>query len=254
MKVICLVPSWTEMLIECGIEVVGRTQFCIHPKEKTDQIPAVGGTKDLDWQKVLALNADFLLLDQEENLLWMRENAPLPVITTHVTSVASVSGEIGKIAQALKSTKLNSVIRRWQQVEKAQAKWNWDSLPEVKSVLLKEFPDYENLIYVIWKQPWMRAGNGTFIASVFEKLGANQFWVASSQKYPHFELEDFDKAKTFFLFSSEPFPFAQKEQTRKLRELVLQSAIVDGESFSWFGVRALRFLEKKILEPQRIIY
>ena len=246
MKVISLVPSWTEMLIECGIEVVGRTRFCIHPKAETNEIPIVGGTKDLDWPKALILGADFLLLDQEENLLWMKEQSPVPVITTHITSVDCVAGEIGKIAQALETNQLNSVIQRWKEVEKAQTKWEWNHLPEVKTLLLRDFPDYEKLVYVIWKNPWMRAGSGTFIESVFTKLGAAPLWIASSQKYPHFELEDFDKTKTFFLFSSEPFPFAQKEQVHKLRELGLQSAIVDGESFSWFGVRTLRFLEKSL--------
>ena len=58
-------------LIEAGIEVVGRTRFCIHPREKIKNIPAVGGTKNVDWQKVNELKADLLILDQEENPKWM---------------------------------------------------------------------------------------------------------------------------------------------------------------------------------------
>lgn len=45
-RVISMVPSWTETLIYCGIEVVGRTRYCIHPEE-AQKISVVGGTKDI---------------------------------------------------------------------------------------------------------------------------------------------------------------------------------------------------------------
>ena len=49
MRVVSLVPSWTETLIEAGVDVVGRTRFCLHPRDRVKSIPAVGGTKDADW-------------------------------------------------------------------------------------------------------------------------------------------------------------------------------------------------------------
>ena len=62
-----LVPSWTETLICAGVDVVGRTRFCIHPEGKVGSIAALGGTKNLKSQELMNLKPDLIILDQEEN-------------------------------------------------------------------------------------------------------------------------------------------------------------------------------------------
>ena len=45
MRVISLVPSITETLFDLGLttdEIVGRTKFCIHPKELVDNVEIIG--------------------------------------------------------------------------------------------------------------------------------------------------------------------------------------------------------------------
>jgi hypothetical protein len=91
----------------------------------------------------------------------------------------------------------------------------------------------------------MAVGPGTFIGSVLQKLGARDFISWTDQKYPQFAMEQFDLQKTFFLFSSEPFPF--HKQVAELEKMSVQAAIVDGELYSWFGVRSLQFLESHFL-------
>jgi len=97
MRVVSMVPSWTETLLECGCEVVGRTRFCIHP-ERVRDIPIVGGTKSIDWDKVGALNADLLLLDREENTRSMSVESPIEVFATHVTSVDDLAPELERLS------------------------------------------------------------------------------------------------------------------------------------------------------------
>jgi ABC-type Fe3+-hydroxamate transport system substrate-binding protein len=242
MKVVSLVPSWTEMLISSGVDVVGRTRFCIHPQEKVAQIPVVGGTKDLKLEKLAELKADLLILDQEENLPWMKEQSPIAVHVTHVTSVESVAGEIAAMANLLGSAQLKDVAERWRKVAKRKALWNWGHIPGQLKMIDQKSAHFEKLVYVIWKNPWMRVSADTFIGSVLGHLGAGELMVPADKKYPEFRLEDFDLEKTFFLFSSEPYPFHQKFED--LRALRVQGAIVDGESFSWFGLRSLEFLER----------
>ena len=72
-KIVCLVPSWTETLLECGAEVVGRSRFCIHPADRVKDIPAVGGTKDFRLQEILNLKPAIVILDKEENRKEMAE-------------------------------------------------------------------------------------------------------------------------------------------------------------------------------------
>lgn len=241
MRVVSMVPSWTEMLVEAGVDVVGRTRFCIHPKESIVKIPVVGGTKDLDWDKLKALNADLLLLDQEENLIWMKEQSPIPVHVTHVTSVERVAEEIDKLSQTLSSLPLRDLKKRWQQVSEKKHAWNWEKIPGEMELIQRNSRHYERLVYVIWKKPWMTVSRDTFIGSMLSHLGAAPYLPNFEKKYPEFQLEDFNLETTYFLFSSEPFPFHRK--VKELRQLGLQGSVVDGESYSWFGLRSLQFLE-----------
>lgn len=242
MNVVSMVPSWTEMLLESDINVVGRTRFCIHPEQKVRAIPVVGGTKDLDLKKLGELRADYLILDQEENLAWMKEKSPIPSLVTHVTSVGSVAGEIEKLNSVLKSPGLEQMARRWQAAGKYSFVWNWRQIPGETALIRRDFESYENLVYVIWKKPWMSVSKETFIGSMLELLGAGDFMVSNGKKYPEFDLNSFDLTKTYFLFSSEPFPFHKKIE--ELKGLGVQGSVVDGEAYSWFGLRALRFLEQ----------
>ncbi|RZJ47719.1 MAG: cobalamin-binding protein, partial [Chryseobacterium sp.] len=71
MKVISLVPSITEALFDLGLtnnEVIGRTKFCIHPAEKIKNVEIIGGTKNLNIEKIKSLQPDLILANKEENV------------------------------------------------------------------------------------------------------------------------------------------------------------------------------------------
>ena len=238
-----MVPSWTETLIQCGIEVVGRTRYCIHPADKIKSIPVVGGTKDFSLEKIKALGADFLILDREENPKIMANSSPIPFISSHVTCVDDVARDLKIVGDALETHSLQPIIERWQKI--ALKKTNTReliSLPGVLEWLKKPSVETDLFIYLIWRDPWMAASPDTFIGSVLEKLGFGPFMVPFDQKYPVVNLSKYDPEKTLLVFSSEPYPFHKKKKL--LSELPNPAVLVDGESFSWFGSRALEFLEK----------
>ena len=56
-RVVSLVPSITELLLSLGLAevVVGRTGFCIHPRQLVRRIPKLGGTKGFSIDKLRAL-------------------------------------------------------------------------------------------------------------------------------------------------------------------------------------------------------
>jgi ABC-type hemin transport system substrate-binding protein len=66
-KVVSLVPSWTDTLVCCSVDVIGRTRFCVHPAEQVQSIPKVGGTKQCDFERINGLDPDLVVLDKEEN-------------------------------------------------------------------------------------------------------------------------------------------------------------------------------------------
>jgi len=68
-RIVSLVPSITELVCDLGLaaQLVGRTGFCVHPREVVHSIPKVGGTKDVDLDKLRALRPTHVILNIDEN-------------------------------------------------------------------------------------------------------------------------------------------------------------------------------------------
>ncbi len=100
----------------------------------------------------------------------------------------------------------------------------------------------KKVVYFIWKDPWMAAGNTTFINHLLELNKFDNIYQ-HEERYPEVDLEkmklniDLD----FVLLSSEPYPFKEEhileaeKQTHKAKAI-----LVDGEMFSWTGSRLLK--------------
>jgi hypothetical protein len=116
MKVVSLVPSWTETLIECGVNVVGRTRFCVHPSHVVEDIPVVGGTKDIEWEKVKQLEPDLVVMDKEENPKEFADECPYPYLATHIESIADVSTGLIHLSEKTDNQKLFNIAGRWQAI------------------------------------------------------------------------------------------------------------------------------------------
>ena len=252
-RVISLVPSWTETLLEAGVDVVGRTRYCLHPSNQVKDIPIVGGTKNADWLLIARLAPDFVIMDREENTKEMAELCPTPVLATHVESLSCVAAELENISSRLccdsandtSAEKLRELALRWRNLRPSRQQLQ--SLPGLVKWVNEPVAAPEKYLYLIWRDPWMAVGGGTFIQSIFAHMGLAErrchlpATLSSADKYPQVDLADFDTSTTLLLFSTEPYPFAKKVE--ELRALSFSSALVDGECFSWFGIRSLRFLE-----------
>ncbi len=57
MRIVSLCPSLTELVFDLGrgADLVGITRFCIHPAEGVAKLESVGGTKDPDVERIVAL-------------------------------------------------------------------------------------------------------------------------------------------------------------------------------------------------------
>lgn len=244
MRVVSLVPSWTETLLECGVNVVGRTRFCVHPSPGVRAIPAVGGTKDLDADSLAALKPDLLLLDREENLPWMA-GAPCRVHVSHVTSGDDVARELDELSGVLGNRALGTLAAEWRSelASPAYPREKVRDLPGITEWLRDPSREPENIIYLVWRAPWMAVSRDTFVGSMLTQVGYGGRIPPFPEKYPKLDLGQFDPSRTLLLFSTEPFPFAQKKA--ELRGLGFPAALVDGEAYSWFGMRSLRFLQSQ---------
>lgn len=244
-RVVSLVPSWTETLIAAGVNVVGRTKYCIHPKAKVIGIPEVGGTKKIDPAALDALNPDLILIDREENSLEIAEFAGERAFVSDITDIKQVGPTLGKMAQAFSAISLLEFATRWEKVCGVKnPKTNILNLPGVLEWISPPQNEIESILYLIWKKPLMAASKDTFIGSVLSWLGLAEQLENFPSRYPEITLSKYDKDKTLLLFSSEPYPFAKEKEL--INSLGFPAAIVDGEKYSWFGIRSLEFLESFI--------
>lgn len=254
LKVVSMVPSWTETLLECGVNVIGRTRFCVHPMDIVEHIPVVGGTKDILWDKVKGLEADLILLDKEENPLEFAEQSPLPYYATHVQGIKDVSVELLKLSERFENQKLFNLAGRWQALDQCPSfeVKDLDKFPGLVQWIKKPTRRIQKIHYVIWKNPWMVVSKETFVGSMLQKLGIGKYLDNFDEKYPEINLENDDPETTLLMFSTEPYPFQKK--VPELAKLPYPSLLVNGEFFSWFGIRSLVFLEthKDLFKPKPI--
>lgn len=223
-RIISLVPSLTELTIDLGLEdrLVGRTRFCVHPKEKVEDIPIVGGTKNPRLDKIREANPDYIIANKEEN-------RPQDIKSLRKDFEVNVT-EIATIEDAL------ITIHEFGQIFDVAEEAN-NLITDIQN-RLEERPDEKELrtAYMIWKDPWMSVGHDTYIHDVMEHWNLSNVF-ADKTRYPKFDLKDLKNYNPdLVLLSSEPYPFKEKHLAQV--EEVCPAArilLVEGEWFSWYG-------------------
>lgn len=242
MRVVSLVPSWTETLLGCGVDVVGRTRWCVHPAGQVDTIPIVGGTKDVRVDDIVGLRPDLVVLDEEEN---PREAADaltaagVPWHATAVRHVDHVAPALDHLGVVLGAPKLAELAETWRTAITHRRPVTLEHLPGVLRWASPPPATARQVVYLIWRGPWMAVGPDTYIGSVLGHLGV-AIAPLPAGRYPHVDLSALDPAETVLLLSSEPFPFAKFVQDPAL--VPFGRAVVDGEAYGWFGVRGLKVI------------
>lgn len=225
MKIISLVPSITEALFDFGLsekEVIGRTKFCIQPKNTVQKVEIIGGTKNLNIAKIKSLNPDLIIANKEENVKEQIEELQKD-FKVLVTNISNLEDNY----YLLKT--LGNLLEKQEIAQKFNLK--------IYEILAK-FSDLEKkkCAYLIWKNPYMTVGFDTFIHDILEKIGFQNIFK-NQKRYPEISVQDLQSADYIFL-SSEPFPFQQKHIDELQKELPdAKISLVDGEAFSWYGTR-----------------
>jgi ABC-type Fe3+-hydroxamate transport system substrate-binding protein len=227
-RIISIVPGITDILYALDLEneIVGRTRYCIYPKDKVKQAKTVGGTKRIKMDQIRELEPDLIVSEKEENTkeIVAQLEKEFPVYVCEVQTLDdtfNIIEDLGKVTDRQKvSEKLQSEIRKAIQ-----------SLPSVHG---KKFA------YVIWQNPYMVAGSDTYITSLMEKMGFINAFAGYEGRYPEVSEDDFRNEDLDFIFlATEPFPF-QEKHIQHFSELFpdVEVRSLDGEMF-WNGPRII---------------
>ena len=240
-RIVSLVPSLTELVCDLGLGdcLVGRTGFCVHPREKLRQVAKVGGTKDVKLDVVRALAPTHLIADIDENrreaVEAMMEFVP-QVVVVHPQTVddnlalyALLGGIFDRAADAARLAAEFSTARR--------------ELAAVAAALPREA-----VLYPVWREPWMTVRRDTYIAAMLGAAGWDTLPVEASVRFPEFAWDApwlVDVVRV--LLPSEPYAFTNRHLAEVGALAQRPVTRVDGEMLSWYGSRAiagLRYLAK----------
>jgi ABC-type Fe3+-hydroxamate transport system substrate-binding protein len=225
-RIVSLVPSQTELLFDLGLDdrVVGITKFCVHPAHWQRTKAIVGGTKNFHFDTIARLQPDIIIGNKEENyesgILELRKRYPV-----WLSDVVTFSDALAMIQSVALLTQTS------------------DKGDEIISSIESAFSELKPIrprrtLYIMWRDPWMAAANGTFIHAMLSRAGLVNV-LGHAQRYPTLTILDIQRLDPeLILLSSEPFPFNEKH-IAETQEILPRSKVLlaDGEMFSWYGSR-----------------
>ena len=246
MRVVSLVPSLTQTLFDLGLttdEVVGRTPWCIHPKDKVEQVMIVGGTKTPNLNKIRNLEPDLIVMDKEENPLEIYQTLQNEGFTIFVSEVESP----------------RDVPKMLRDLGNASGR---DSAGEQLALLCEESLDQLSTVGkklrtvpLIWYEPLMAVSPLKYAGAILSEVGFDVIDThPEGNGYPEVSVDDFiEHDVELILLTSEPHEFTLEEGDGIAANIVKAGGkaplvkLIDGEDLTWFGSRtesALRHLSK----------
>jgi ABC-type Fe3+-hydroxamate transport system substrate-binding protein len=272
-RIVSLVPSDTYSLVAIGAadRLVGRTRYCVEPKAAVERIPAMGGTKNVDVEAVIAASPDLVFANREENTkrdLERIAQAGIPVYVSFPKRVAEGLAHLGRVVRMLDVASDGQV--------KQTLRGYYEALRRAEAGLEGRAP--VRTFFPIWMDPLMTIHEDTFISDVLHLGGAANIFADRVRRYPlaadlgraePLPAEDIAgrdtryprvewtevlaRAPELVLLPDEPHDFTEADAAR-FRSLDIPAVKrtdakdgvlkVDGKDFSWYGARSLEGIDR----------
>lgn len=235
-RIVSLVPSLTELVCDLGLapQLVGRSGFCVHPRETLKRVPKVGGTKDVDLAKVRALAPTHVLLNIDEN------EKPTAAALAQFVPQLIVTHPLGPQDNPGLYRLIGGIFGREQEAEALCARFCHARDALVRAA--RAWPR-RRVLYLIWKDPWMTVSRDTYISRTLALAGLDTIPANTAARYPEVKLDGTVlRDAEMVLLPSEPYPFRERHageirSVPAMRDKTV--ARIDGEMTSWYGSRAV---------------
>jgi ABC-type Fe3+-hydroxamate transport system substrate-binding protein len=239
-RIVSLVPSLTELLFALGLEdrIVGRTGFCVHPKGPVRRVSKVGGTKTVDIPKIRKLGPTHLVVNIDENPRGVVDELASFVPHVIVTHPIEPEDNVGLYRM------LGGIFGRDARAEELARAFE-DELVLTRREMAR-LPR-EQVLYLIWKSPWMSVARDTYISRMLALVGWDTVPERPHSRYPSVDLDAPSvRDVSHILLSTEPYSFAERHFADLRAELPTgmhpHLSLIDGGFTSWYGSRAIEGL------------
>lgn len=259
-RLVSLVPSLTETvaILGCADRLVGVTRYC--EAGAPEAAERVGGTKNPDVARIVALGCDLVLANDEENRPADLEALRARGVQVHVTfprRVADVPPMLRAVAAVLAGGEGEgprqgdpSVLAAGDalsgQIEHAlaEAAAGMVGVPTPDGGSAAGMARPLRTLTLVWRKPWMGLGADTYAADLLAHAGFATVLDRGGDRYPRLapgdpELADLDVV----LLPSEPYAFTE-DDLPALHDLLgsVRHAFVDGRALTWHGPRTVEAL------------
>ena len=181
-RIVSLAPSLTETVyaLGAGDRLVGVTNYCDFPVEAQSK-PKIGDMLNPNLERITAMHPDLVLITKEGNrrdTLTALEHLNIAVFAVETERLDDISRMFRDVGRAIGEaaaglTLANTLDQRLSRVQHTMAG------QKARRVLM-----------VIWLQPVVTVGRGTFLNDLLERAGARSIADIDSQPWPKLSVEE----------------------------------------------------------------
>jgi iron complex transport system substrate-binding protein len=181
LRIVSLAPSLTETIYALGLQdrLVGDTDYCDYPVEAQKK-NKVGGGINPNLEMIASLHPDLVLVVKSFNRLETvraLETLGIPSYSTDPHTVDEIVASTEKLAAVLGASEAGKNLAMDLNRRLASLREKLAPLPQTR------------VLFVVWTEPLVSNGKGTFIADALHKAGADSI-VNSDRDWPQMNLEE----------------------------------------------------------------
>ena len=189
-RIVSLAPSLTETVYALGLQdhLVGDTDYCDYPPEAQKKTK-VGGGINPSLEEIASLHPDLVLVTKKFNRLETVHALETLGISSYATDPHTVDEIIAsskRLADVLGAPEAGASIAEVMQQHLSNLQEHIGALPP------------KRVLFIVWTQPLISVGKGTFIADALRRAGAVSV-VDSEQDWPQVSLEEVARLQPDFL-------------------------------------------------------
>lgn len=237
MRVVSLVPSLTEAIAATAPELLaGATAWCTHPADL--DVERIGGTKNPDVTRIVALAPDLVVANEEENRAVDLDALRAAGVSVLLTRIRTLDEAFSELHRMLTS---GCGLERPGWLDEAEAAWDAVAAgpagpagPGTAGSAVGAGAAPVPAVIPIWRRPWMVLGRDTFAGDVLARLGVGNVYADHADRYPKIPLPELlASGAELVVLPDEPYAFSPSDGPEAFPGV--PAALVSGRHLTWYG-------------------